>query len=209
MARINQVKSFRGTTKTKDGNLKCGKCGTSITPGMSYMWWANRLPGSFGSQKRVRCTNCPPSLAERTPGRAGDLLRLQDDATKSIHASDVTETDEFESIAAEIAANVEEMADEVREAGENMESGFEHPTEQSENLVNCADELTDKAQELEGLDFDDPPEDPTAVTEDVTDHVPDAQADKAHEEYEEALESWRDDCRQKIEDVVNELELTY
>jgi hypothetical protein len=71
MARLNTVKSFRGTTKTPTGNLVCGKCRDEITPGDSYRWWANRLPGQRGSFRNVRCAKdeCMPTLAERTPGR--------------------------------------------------------------------------------------------------------------------------------------------
>jgi hypothetical protein len=73
MARLNTVKSFRGTSKTEDGNLTCEKCRDKITPGDGYRWWANKMRHMRGSVRRIRCmkNECTPSTADMTPGRRG------------------------------------------------------------------------------------------------------------------------------------------
>lgn len=89
MARLNRVGSFRGTSKTPDGNLTCGKCRATIKKGDSYRWWANRLPGQRGqSVRNIRCAQaaCTPKPSEMTPGRAGELMAIQEDAGDRLDA---------------------------------------------------------------------------------------------------------------------------
>lgn len=155
MARLNTVKSFRGTTKTADGTLRCENCGATISVGDPYRWWANRLPHSFGSSKHVRCfkDTCRPSQADMTPGRAGQLMRLQADGSDEISRAQSVE--DLQSIAGSLAEQVRELGEELRESAQNIEDGFGHPTSTSEELEERAENIDGYADELESVDLDD------------------------------------------------------
>lgn len=156
MARLNHVKSFRGTTKTESGNLTCGRCHTAIEPGMPYQWWANRAPGQRGSFRNIRCMNCTPTVAERTPGRRGQWLQMEQDFEQRI--CDISAFEDLENVAGEIAGEIRDFANEFIESADNMESGFGHETSTSAELRERGEEIESAADGLEQLSFDEPEE---------------------------------------------------
>lgn len=161
MARLNRVKKFRGTSKTKDRCLTCDACGDKIRPGDSYLWWANKM-GRM-SLKRTRCTKpeCAPKpwdYQTTSPHIAG-LMMAEDAGQTAVAAIEVGEDQDAEALAAElqeavtsIQADVEEVCNGYREAGEAIESGFGHPTAPSEELEQKAGEVEEHAYELESFD---------------------------------------------------------
>lgn len=211
MARLNHVKSFRGTSKTADGNLTCGKCGATITKGDSYRWWSNRSPGMRSGIERYRCakTACTPSMGEMTPGRRGQLYLIQENAEAALAEWAGDNTDDLESIWENAADELRELAEEFRESASNIEDGFGHATYQSE-------EMEEKGDSLEGVaddapDFEDPPE-----REDFEDdEAPEAAMpnqnlslqQSGQEKYEEALEAWREEQRTALTEKLYEAEV--
>lgn len=227
MARLNKVKSFRGTSKTEDGCLTCGKCRTKIEPGMPYQWWANRLPGSRSGSKSVRCMNCTPTAAEMTPGRRGELMRIQDDAERQISEWEGDNYDDLEAIANSIAEEIRGLGEELRESAQNIEDGFGHATYQSEELEQRADDIDSQADEIEQCSFDDPPE---AEDQDTMMNCPvcDGAGEVGYESeeceecggdgevldaeanaqlHEEAMEEWREAQRDTLRDRINDVDL--
>lgn len=129
MARLNRVKSFRGTTKTASGNLTCGKCRDEITKGDGYVWWANRLPGSRSGTKNVRCLKpgCHPKPSEMTPGRRGELMSIQEDVSDALSGEGLT-LDDIQSIAEDAAERVREIATGLEESADNIGTSRTRPT---------------------------------------------------------------------------------
>lgn len=227
MARLNTVKSFRGTTKTESGNLRCEKCSDEITPGDGYRWWANRMPGQRGSYRRIRCmkSECTPTTADMTPGRRGQLMQIQQDGEEQI--ANATSVEELESVANDLADQVQEMADELRESAENIESGFGHETYQSQELNERADAMEGYAEELRDPDLEEydelDPEDADAVRQAVLDEYGvededafaeehededfDALVETKRVEAEETKEAHLDEQREKVIDKLNEVDV--
>lgn len=210
MARLNHVKSFRGTTKTEDGCLRCGKCGTTIRKGDPYLWWANRLPGSRSGYRNIRCPLHPPSIAERTPGRAGEVMMAQQSAEGEL-ASWFTDMEEFvkkgeyefldaptdlmESFADEVA----DIAQEMTESADNMEEGFGHATSTSDELRERADDLEGQAEEARGVSFEDVPD---------RDDFCGTEGEFEEDEYVAALEEWVGACQNTADEAINQLDLS-
>lgn len=199
MARLNHVASFRGTTKTDDGNLTCGKCRDKIKPGDSYRWWANRAPGQRGSFRNIRCakSECTPSIADRTPGRRGQLYGIQEAFAKE-NTNTFTEASDFESLAESYAEEVRSLGEEITEAADNIESGFGHETSQSEELRERGDEVISQAEEIASVDIDEP--DYGETDEDLT-------PDEIAEANEMVLSDWRAEQLEKIMDALDQVEV--
>lgn len=207
MARVNFVKSFRGTSKTEDGNRRCGRsgCGTTIAKGDSYYWWANKLPGSRSGHKQFRCINHRPTLAETTPGRRGQLYQLQDDIGTQLE--EAQSQDDLQAAASFAADQVREWASEMTESAENIESGFEHPTQQSEALQDKAQELESVADEIESVDIEDEPEDITTCEDCDTELQDGLVCQECNHEHEDPTDAWLEEQRQKIQDAVDEIDI--
>ena len=191
MARLNYVKSFRGTTKTEDGCLVCEKCHSKIQPGDSYQWWANRLPGQRSSIRRIRCASCSPRLSERTPGRAGQLLSIQENVADQLGEFG-GEADDLEMIVQDAADSIREIAEELRESAQNIEEGFGHPTSTSEELEERAESISGQCDEIEGIYIPDPPEKDEEGDEDA---------------FQNEYDSWRDEAISLVEDAISEVDL--
>lgn len=222
MARLNYVKSFRGTSKTEDGTLKCSKCGGTIAKGDSYKWWANRAPGMRGGFRRVRCSRreChpKPSEMEGNPKRAA-IMSMQEGLAADLEAweaSGATDTEELTSIAEAAAENAMEVVEELREGAQNIEDGFGHETYQSEELNERADELEGQIEALADIDLPEPPEESEAE-EQARDEADERGEDESEEEYEQAiaaeaerlhsdeLDAWREECVQAVTDAADEI----
>jgi hypothetical protein len=202
MARLNTVQSFRGTTKTEDGKLTCGSCGEKVDKGDSYRWWANRAPGSRGGIRRIRCMKpeCKPSRADLTPGRRGQLLGIQESIEDQLTDWNGDTTDDLQSIAEEAAGDLRSLGEELTEGADNMEQGFGHETEQSMELREKGESLESVAQELEYLDFEDPPE------KEEPDEEADEEADE-EQDHEEGMDAWRESQRELITEKLYEAEV--
>lgn len=199
MARLNIVKSFRGTTKTEDGCLTCGKCRTKICKGDSYKWWANMLPGGRGSFRNIRCMSaaCHPRPSEMTPGRRGELYAIQENAEDALDTLGAFEViDDLEVIAADAAEALRELAQDMIDSADNMEDGFGHATERSDELRERGDNLTNYADDVESVDLDDPPE-----REEYDDD------EDGEEEYQTDIERWREDMKERVREIVNEADI--
>ncbi len=187
MARLNYVKAFRGTTKTEDGNITCDRCSTKIKPGDPYQWWANRSPGARSGFRRIRCMDCTPSIAERTPGRRGQWMMMEIDLEKEIDA--IESFDDLESGAESVASQIRDFAQEFIEGADNMESGFGHETSTSAELRERGENIEGVADEIEQLSFDE-----HEVDEDL-DEDEQADAIAAH------LDTQRELIREKLYEV--------
>lgn len=163
MARLNHVKSFRGTTKTPDGNLECESCGKAIKPGDGYRWWANKMRHQSGSVRRIRCMDsaCTPRPSAMKPGRTGQIMRIGEDFADALAAAgDFTEVGEFETLATDAAEQMREIGQELEEGADNLEEGFGHETYQSAELRERAERIEAAADELEQVDIPEPDDHP-------------------------------------------------
>lgn len=211
MARLNHVKSFRGTTKTENGLIRCGKCGITIVIGESYMWWANRLPGAPSGHRNIRCSACPPSIAERTPGRAGEFMMAQQNAEGEIaqwcgemQNLLTAPTPDAESLYAPrdvldgFADEVEGISQEMIESADNMEEGFGHATSTSDELRERGEDLESQASDVRETDFEDVPD---------RDDFCGTEGEFEAEEYLAALEAWITDCETAAVEAINNMEM--
>jgi hypothetical protein len=210
MARLNRVASFRGTSKTEDGNLTCTSCGDKIKPGDPYIWWANKQ-GRM-SLRRNRCTKpeCAPKAWEYQTTSPHIAAMMQTEEAVHGELSDAAfNAEDPASWPDEISAIVQAAADGVREVGEgytesgnNIEEGFGNPTYQSEELVEKGEAIEGQADELESWEpaDDSPPE--RAEFEDDDDE--DADEEATDEAYGQALDDWAEAIRDEARDAVTE-----
>lgn len=184
-------------------NRKCGRCGKEIEPGMGYYWWANKRPGSGSGYKQIRCEEHPPTLAERTPGRAGQLMQIQSDLERSIGACEGY--DDLTNAQQEAADAIREFGAEFTEGADNMESGFGHETYQSQELHEKGEALESLADDIESLDIEEFDED--AVRAELAEDNDEADEDEIEELLNEKRNEWLDEQRDKIIDTLNEAEV--
>lgn len=192
---------------------RCGRCGTEIQVGQGYYYWSNRAPGMRSGHKQVRCMEHRPTLAEMTPGRRGQLYKLQEDIGKELDAAGSPA--DVQSAAESAAEGLRELADELQEGADNIESGFGHATYQSEEMADKAQTLESLADEMEyEVDEDGWPEDPEDLTDrDVMDHLgnedvtEDELAEGREALHREQQEKWLDEARQKVSDKLEEAEV--
>lgn len=213
MARLNYVKSFRGTSKTRDGNLTCGSCGEKIKPGDSYRWWANKLPGARGSYRNIRCAkaSCTPRPSQMKPGRTGQIMAIGEGLDDQLRdMSGFTEVSEFESIRNDLASEVRSFGEEIEESAQNMEDGFGHETYQSQELRERAERIEEAASTLESAEIPEPTEHECAECDG------DGEVEETHDaemiQCESCggtghdLDSWRDACAEALQDAWGEAE---
>ena len=212
-------------------NRTCGKCREEINVGDSYVWWANRSPGMRGGSKRYRCAKpeCYPKPweTEGNPKRAA--LMQAEHALEEALSANFESTDEVESAMTDFAETVREIAQEMIDGADNIESGFGHETQTSMDLRERGENLESQADEMESLDLEEPPEAdefnvcPVCEGSGVDDAA--EEADTPCEEcegkgtveengvndegvtYEDAMEEWRDKCREEANDKAGEVDL--
>lgn len=198
MARLRYVKSFRGTSKTKDGCLTCSSCGHKIKKGDSYRWWANKMGRS--SFKRVRCSKatCTPKPWEymtTSPHIAG-LMQAEEAGQEAVAA--VEFGGDAEEFCSAIASAVQDIAGSVREVGEgysegaaNMEEGFGHPTYQSEDLEQKGSQVDSQADEVDSWE-------PENID------LPDQEENEDEDDYEVVVNRWVEDVRDEATDAITD-----
>jgi hypothetical protein len=204
MARINTVEKYRGPRDPSKALPRCGRagCGRTIQKGDRYFWWANRAPGMRGGQKHFRCNDHFPTLAERTPGRRGQLYGIQEAAEQELAlisvsqdgegVVEVPEPDAFTSVAESAADELEALAEEIREGAQNIEDGFGHETEQSAEMVEKADALDEVVQDLRSIDIDEAPE---------------QEEDEDADAFEARVDEWAEEQRDKVNEKLQEAEV--
>lgn len=200
MARVNYVKSFRGTTKTPTGELRCERCGDPIAKGDPYRWWANRAPGMRGGIKHVRCmrTECAPTQADTTPGRLGEWYRLGEGFEDELNSAETI--DEVEAAAESIADQIEAFGQEFIDSAENMEEGFGHATYKSDELRERGDTIMQGAEDVRQAEMPEPVDEDDFDIEDYEGDE-DAMKDEIAEKTEQAVETARDNVRDAIANV--------
>ena len=208
MARLNRVKSFRGTSKTADGNLTCSRCGDKIKPGDSYLWWANRTPGSRSGFKRVRCTKdtCRPMPWEyqTTSPHIAALMMADHYANENLDQveADYEDPEAMLQLVNEAvqgaAEGIREAAEGYGEAADNIEAGFGHETYQSEELRGKSEQLETQADDVENWETDvEPPEREEIEAEDE-DRDEEEQKEAWIAAVDEALENAKEEGRDAI-----------
>lgn len=216
-------------------NRTCGKCHQEIKVGDPYLWWANRSPGMRGGMKRYRCAKpeCYPKPweTEGNPKRAA-LMQAEAEAEQALSA-EFSDAADLESIMSDFASTVRDIAQEFIDSADNIESGFGTATYQSDELRERGENLESAADELESVDFEDPPERDdftgemvcpecggSGVDDESEAEDPDDRAcskckgegeiedeETAEHEYEEALDQWREEQREKASEAMSEVEL--
>lgn len=174
-------------------NRKCGRCSKEIKPGDSYYWWANKLPGAGSGYKQIRCAEHPPTIQERTPGRAGQLMGLQSEWENELSACQSVE--DLEAARDSIAGQIRDFGQEYVDSADNMESGFGHETYQSQELREKGEAIDSIADEVEQIDVEEFDEDEVDVEDYEGEDDPD---------YEAALEEARSAHLDKIRDEIND-----
>jgi hypothetical protein len=204
MARINYVKKFRGTKKTSDGTLSCSSCGDKIRKGDPYRWWSNRTHRGGSGMRRNRCmkAECTPKPWEyqTTSPHIAALMMAADSASTAL--GEVDRSASCEDVSAEIegvvtdtaAEGVREAAEGYRESAQNIEDGFGHSTYVSEELTEKADALEGQADDLGGFTLNTPP--PDELDEETA-------SDEEREEFEQAKDQWIDDAIEEAQEAVD------
>jgi hypothetical protein len=205
MARVNTVESYRGPRDASKPLPRCGRagCGKTIEKGQRYFWWSNRAPGMRGGVKHFRCADHYPTLAERTPGRQGQLYGIQEAIEEqiagltshlSVEGDEVSAPDvsDFQTVAEDAASQLREIAEEIQEGADNIESGFGHATSQSEEMAEKAQTLEGICDDLEGLDFEEAPE---------------REEEESDENFAQRLQDWAEQETEKINEKFQEAEV--
>ncbi len=190
MARVTRVKKARVSKYTR--RCDYSGCGRVIEPGDGMKYISPRLPGSLGSVTRYRCDGHPDwHVWEYSTSLSARIAEIQHDGANTIR---MMYEDTAEDIPNELAEMVRELASEKRESAENVESGFGHSTQLSEELNQQADELDAWADQIEAVD--------------ALEGKPDEEdkhrcRDDWPVSYEAALESWLEDLRNTLQDVLD------
>lgn len=135
----------------------CEVCKQPILPGSSYKHVSPKS-GPYGGATRYRCAACPTwqpwDLSNALWARLAQIVSAAQEAADGADSAEtVTEA------LSGAAEAIREISEEKREGAENIESGFGRSTEQSDALNEVADALEGWAEELEGAEIPDYPED--------------------------------------------------
>jgi hypothetical protein len=157
----------------------CSHPEREIAVGSAYKWIE-----PSGQRVRNRHADCPTwNVWEYSSSLSARIAQIQHDGP-----IDFEDADDAKAWAEAKAQEIRELAEEKRESATNIEEGFGHPTSQSEELEQIADELESWADDLENVDLPEFPEDD----------------EPEHEGYGEALENWRDEVREALEEKLGE-----
>ena len=133
-------------------NYKCEACQKEIEPGMPYKFVEPKL-----GPMRVRCMECPVWQPwDLSSSLAARLEQIQHEYATTVDPEE--DEDDVQSKLEDAAYAVREIAEEKRESANNIEEGFQHPTAQSDELNEIADNLDSWADEIEGWEIPEKPE---------------------------------------------------
>jgi hypothetical protein len=178
MPRINHVK------KSMKSQGSCCRCGAEIKKGDAYSWIKFRYGG-----KRVHCGKCVWRSSELTQSVVGELYGYQEQAEDEIAAWSADEgRDRAEEIAEELKDNVESWRDER----ESSLDSIPEPLQEGHQLHEYIEGAEEYISELENVDIAD---------------KPDRDDSNSDDEYEEALQTWGEEVRSAVEDVISSLSL--
>ncbi len=159
---------------------KCERCGNELTVGEKYK--SIGIKRQFGGIVRYRCMACPNWQPwEYSDSLSARIMQIQNETVDSTGWED----GDAESRAGEIAEMIRELASEKQEALDNMPDGLRDASEYAE----IPDELESWANEIEqaGTEHD----------------YPEAE-DEDSDPTEEAVEEWRENAQQAIQDALDE-----
>lgn len=168
----------------------CSINGGKIAVGSSYKHITPKS-GPYGGRQRNRHAEHPNwRIWEYSSSLSARIAQIIDGAETSI-PGEATEASDYESVLESAADEIEGLAEEKEEAATNIEEGFGHETSSSADRREEAESLRDWAEELRGVSFDDPPEEPE-----------DDEDEGAVETYESEMEDWRETCSSVVEDAL-------
>lgn len=205
---------------------KCEACGKTIEPGQPYKHVTPKS-GPYGGRTRNRCAACPSwqpwDLSNALWARQAQIESSAMDA----FPDGFEETDDLDSWAEDAASEIEALAEEKRESAQNIEDGFGHETYQSQELNEVADGLDTWADNVRSIDWPEKPEvseehdcedcegsgevdNPDYDEDDEDSDEPESitcetcSGNGQIEGDEEALEEWRNECREAAEEALAE-----
>jgi hypothetical protein len=134
-------------------NRKCDKCGKEIKVGDPYKWTEIKM--TYGGMKKVRCMDCPSwKQSELTMSKMSGVYAAQE----MVEDTDVLSVEDLESLRDDAVSQIEEVAQEYEDSATNIEEGFGHSTSMSEELNEKAESLRSWADEIQSVDFEEPPD---------------------------------------------------
>lgn len=179
-----------------------------IAVGTPYKWIE-----PSGSYIRNRHADCPTwNVWEYSSSLSARIAQITDEQPEDFaSAEDATTWLEGK------AQEIRDLAEEKRESSENIVEGFGHETTQSEDLAQIADDLESWADEVEGTDLPEFPENEEIECDDCegTGHHEDQPDDpecetcegkgttEGEDPTEEAVSEWNDEVRSLIEDALS------
>lgn len=133
-------------------NIKCGKCGVEIKPGMPYKWVKTKS-GPYGGATMYRCADCPSwKQSELSSSKMSGVYAAQEMLDEQIINCESVE--DLQALAGDLAEMIRDVANEYEESARNIEDGFGHSTSMSEDLEQRANDLNSWADDIDNLDFD-------------------------------------------------------
>ena len=138
----------------------CGKCGTTIEKGMTYV----SVRKGFRGPKLVRCASsaCSFRVSEYTTSKLADVYAASEAGHDAIDALADLESfsEDAQAILSEVAENWRAVAEEYRESAEMMGEGLgQSSNDRADTIDSAADELDSADPEVEDEEEEDDAED--------------------------------------------------
>jgi ribosomal protein L9 len=191
---------------------KCGKCGDTINVGDPYLYWE---PYFRSSMQAVRCMKptCFPRPSERESSLIAGVLSAFESVEDAIAKNDQESASDFKSLRDELSESMDEVIEQYKEAAQPF--GDAGPN------MEAAENLESQKDEVDGLDFEEPPErDELDSCDDVANigsHVEPSAGDEADDDtsdwknvegcpgcdeiFNEKIDEWRTEQADKFQEV--------
>lgn len=184
----------------------CEHCKDPILVGTPY-----KKVSPARSATRYRHEACPSWQPwDLSSALWAQIARVQSDADDALGAvRDTAESaDDFTQVLTDFAEAVRELGEARRESAQNIEDGFGHATYQSEELEGEADSLDEWADDAESASIDDAPDRDDFTYDDEGNDLDDpddvGDADRYNndgEDYESAIETWREEAAEAVTEI--------
>lgn len=177
----------------------CDRCGATVERGAPYVWWEFRFGG-----KRVRCgaEACRPKASELTQSAIkGAAYAIQEDY-------DPASCESFEALAEmrdDVAQAIQDIVDELQEKIDNIESGMGNWMPICDELEERRGEYESWHDEVEGVDADEPDEEPGDEAPERFEGEDDDSFDERVGDWKRAKEAWDealDEARTALADAI-------